>query len=450
MKNICLPSKIYRICACVFTVLLVNNAWAQNAVSKTVQEVEKALEAPHALSAVATHITPPVAVATQIAQPVQYEATAFPASVAPRFERMEELLERVMRAEQVKKLGDRALRLQEGKVYHAEQGAFLHSTFLAVSDDLYGYSGTVFKINYQGKEEIYGVIAAHVINRSKVDTRFVHKTFMAQVYTQGKMITIPAEIVQVGAPNMLDIALVKFRPEDEDLFEPLPLNTQEIMPGVPLRRQGFVGGKVVYMPERPLRDKNEILFSSQVIDGPEKSRSGFCGAAVVNQQNELVGIHVGSKGNARTEDTGFAVYAKFLQVLVEAYHHGGEVFYPFKLSGQTIVSLRPDEYISEVVLRNDERKIIYRYFMGYKEAYEIIERDIVRYSARYVEFTVRRVNWKNSHHAQILEDHENALVHKYLRTYVYDLQEQKIISQSKYTKLKDMLFNWVETYEKPN
>ena len=339
-------------------------------------------------------------------------------------------------------LADREARLNAGEIFRGRKGVILHSTFLALSDDLFGYSGTVFKTTYQGKEEVYGVIAAHVINRNKLEIRFVHKTFNARVYAEGKMITIPAEIVQVGAPGMLDVALVKFRAEDEDLFKPLPLSMQEVSDGDKVRRQGFVRGKVVYMPGRPLCENSEMMFASKVT-GSQHGRPGFCGGAVINEQNELVGIHVGSQASFVTNDIGLAVHAKFLQVLVEAYHNGGEAFYPFKLGGQTILSMRPDEYISDVVLRDAEKKRITTYRSVDKTTYQDIEKELTTSSVRYIEFTVRRVNWKAVHHEEILEDHKHTLIHKNLVTYVYDLQEQKIISQSKYTKVKEGLLNWL-------
>ena len=335
---------------------------------------------------------------------------------------------------------DRLNRLQEGIVYQGEKGPFLRSTFLALSKDFFGYSGTIFKINYQGQEEIYGVIAAHVIVRNKQSSRFVHKKFLARVYAEGKFITIPAEIVQVGAPDMLDVALVKFRPEDEDLFEPLTISPQEITGLENVRRQGFILGEVTYMPKRYVRSNNELRFSSHVKGKFSDGRPGFCGSAVVNEQNELVGIHTGSHYALFGEDSGFATHAKFLEVLVEAYHNGGNALYPFELAGQTILSLRPDEYISKMILSRADGTMIDCYSFNNKTSYEDIEKDIQHYGARYIELTVRRVNWKHVRKDEVLMDHSDAVVGAHLRTYVYDLQSQKIVSDSKYTVLKKHFF----------
>ena len=369
---------------------------------------------------------------------ISREATVIPTGPAPRFERMEEMLERALLAEEQKKIADRLARLQAGEVYRGRKGVFLRSTFQALADDLYRYSGTVFKINYEGQEEIYGVIAAHVIVRNKQSPRFVHKKFSARVYTNGKFITIPAEIVQVGTPGMLDIALVKFRPEDEDLFEPLPISPQEIADGNKVRRQGFAVGKVMYMPERPLLYKNDLFFCTRI---PNMGKlCGTCGGAVVNEKNELVGIQIGVQTSILSDGIGYAAHAKFLEVLVAAYHNGGEALYPFELAGQTILSLRPDEYVSEIVLRTSDAKKIYRYDIDNKTEYTEIEKDIQHYGARYIELTVRRVNWKHVRKDEVLMDHSDAVVGAHLRTYVYDLQSQKIVSDSKYTVLKKHFF----------
>ena len=82
----------------------------------------------------------------------------------------------------------------------------------------HAYSGFVFKT----EGEIFGVVASHAISPDYTESE-LGPFFTARFLIDGQMVDIPAEIVQVSAPSMLDVALVKFRPEDEKLFYPFTL-----------------------------------------------------------------------------------------------------------------------------------------------------------------------------------------------------------------------------------
>ena len=276
------------------------------------------------------------------------------------------------------------------------------STFIALTQDEFELSGTVFKTTYDGKEEVFGVIASHAIASFKWNFSGVRRHFTAQVFVNGKPKEIKAEIVQVGAMEMLDISLVKFQPEDEKLFEPLVISPTQAVPEEWIETLGFMRGEEVSLPERPVVAISPISLRSY-IQGTQSERLGLCGSAILNQRQELVGVHTGSTWGA-LQDLGYATHAKYLNALVDAYHNGGEIFYPVEINGHIIAHLRPDEYISEVTILDEQgRKIVGHRFTN-KFSFSYMKVLLEQYAPRYMDIKIRRSVWSR-YYKEILIEH---------------------------------------------
>lgn len=263
------------------------------------------------------------------------------------------------------------------------------------------FSGTVFKTLYNGKEEIYGVIAAHTI-ADHIGDPSLERVFIADIFSDGKFISVPAEVVQVSAPSTLDLALVKFPTDVEDLLHPLVISQEEPLLGDLLQTQGFHINYPLYLPDRSLLSKNTLYLRAEIELTPQQRR-GLCGSNVLNKQGELVGVHIGS--NKKKNDSnyvGFATRAAFLPVLVEAYHNNGRAQVPFVFDGKKILDLNVDEYISYVRLVAQDGSVIWYEMLLSKFPYREMEELVKTFSPRYMEFVVSRLNWNGE---MLVEEH---------------------------------------------
>ena len=319
---------------------------------------------------------------------------------------------------------------------------FLRSTFRAQRNGVLtgGVSGTVFKTVYNGQEEIYGVVPAHAL-ASKSSEKSLSNTFTASVQIGDEIVSIPATVVQVSAPSMLDLALVKFRPEDERLFEPLAIAQTPLEVGENLQSQGFALNRALYISERRLISQSPFTLRA-TIPGKQKTRIGLCGGAVLNDQNELVGIHLGSMAWTQT-DLGYATPAKFLTNLVEAYHRGGEGFFPLEMDGEKLLDLRVDEYISDVVLLNDSGLKMFHLMFKNKFSYTSMQSRIITESPRYIDITVRRVHWGDLPGFAPLKERHEARVDRSAVTYRYDFKTKKVVEQRRDATLPKTVWHFL-------
>lgn len=294
------------------------------------------------------------------------------------------------------------------------------------------FSGTAFKTVYNGQEEVFGVVAAHAIARSTTD-RALRRHFTMSVFDGEKMVELPAEVVQLSSPSMLDVALVKFPAEAEGFFHPLTISQAPLSLGDMLSSQGFAGNKDVNVPARRItRVKNFSIHTSLPVARGE--RPGLCGSAVVNDKEELVGIHTGSSYDRYDErfDTGYATGASFLNTLVEAYHNGGEATFPLILNKREILSLNVDEYISNISFQNADGKQQWQQGFEGKFSFSKVEEMLEIYSPRYITITVRRATWNPSNPEVMLENRASHDLTK--TTYKYDWKTREIVSV---TRAKD-------------
>ncbi|MBR4682595.1 MAG: trypsin-like peptidase domain-containing protein [Elusimicrobiaceae bacterium] len=252
------------------------------------------------------------------------------------------------------------------------------------------FSGTIFRA-YDGK--IYGVTAAHAI-ADHIGDQSLQRSFTADVYVNGRFLSVPAEIIQVSAPSTLDLALVKFPPEVESWLTPFEISTAVPLPGDVLKTQGFSVNRALYLSERPLLSKN-LFYLRAVMELSPTQRRGLCGSPVINAEGKLVGVHIGSAEGKKTESmfVGYATQAVFLNSLVQAYHNDGKLSVPFVLLKQKIVDLNIDEYIAYVRLLDADGSVVWYKMLTSKFPYREVEEIATGFSPRYLEIAVGRVSW---------------------------------------------------------
>ena len=297
------------------------------------------------------------------------------------------------------------------------------STFRAYplgQTDAHAMSGFVFKTTYQGKEEIFGAIAQHAMPTWNGHGK-LGQTFTARVLNNGKETDIPAKVVQLSAPSMPDIALVKFRPQDENLLTPLTLAKQEPAQNELLHVIGFGTEQLTLITDSPFLKKSlfNLRFS---MTGDPYVWPGLCGSPVLNEAGEVVGTMTGADRRAAAPSyyTGYATRNSYLRALVAAFHGDVEkASFPLMLGDEKIIDLRTDEFVSLIILRDENSKTIFKKAIQSKFPLSTITKPLP--NARYIELYIEKAWWSGYG----LVEGGDILSARYI---VYDLQEKQIIT----------------------
>lgn len=336
-------------------------------------------------------------------------------------------------AQRLKTLEFENWQLKETLKQYTERPPLTRATFLATEDpniETNAFSGTVFKTVYNGEEEIFGVVAAHAIATSAAELA-LKRNFTMLFFDGENMMEVPAEIVQLSSPSMLDVALVKFSPEAEAMFQPLRISEVPVQVGDVLASQGFAGDIDVNIPNREITAVTPLSVRT-TIPYARADRPGLCGSAVVNEEHELVGIHTGStySDEGAQFDVGYATNASFLNTLVEAYHNEGKATFPLIFNKQKIVDLNVDEYISYVALYDADGKVLWQKGFESKFSYSTVQKKIEELSPRSMTVTTRRATWDQAEPTVLFENHTAAWDTSKV-TYKYDFKIQQIVSVKK-------------------
>ena len=256
------------------------------------------------------------------------------------------------------------------------------------------FSGTIFKTQ---EGEIFGVIASHAI-ADHVGDPSLQRLFTADVYVNGRFVPVQAEVVQVSAPEGLDLALVKFQSRTERYFQPFELSEKEPQVGDIFQTIGFAGQFAIYLPGRSLLSKN-TLYLRAGIDLGLSQRRGLCGAALLDKEGRLIGLHTGSTygGVGEPNNIGYATGSKFINTLVEAYYNGGRATVPFVLNGQKIIDLDISEYVSYVKLVDAHGRVVEERAVRSKFSYREVEQMIRETHPRYMDFKTSAINWDGNY-----------------------------------------------------
>lgn len=289
-----------------------------------------------------------------------------------------------------------------------------------------GYSVTVFKTQYQGKEEIFGVMPSHALPND-FSHRFdsVGKNFQVAVkQADGTSKMLQAKVVQVSPQSMLDISLVKFEPQDETLLRPLLLAEDEAQLNEILFSYGFAAGKETAIS----RSVNALSFLSvrtnQAIEG---AREGFCGSPLLDANGRIKAIHTGTvEGSNGKEDVSYGTHVTFIRKLVEAYHNEGQASYPLLLQEEPVAQLQVDEYISAFYLYDENGKKLTQQNIDGKFSQSTILKALKSHpQASYLQLTSRKAQWVQETDMPILKENRQK-TDKTKRQHWYNLQTKQI------------------------
>ena len=303
------------------------------------------------------------------------------------------------------------------------------------------FSMTVVKTVYKGKEEIYGIIATHLlptISSEADEKNGIMRKFEAELpLPDGTKKRIPAEVVQISPRSMLDISLVKFSPEVEKLLKPLELSDKLPTDNQILYSYGFADG-AASATTRTMQKRSFIAIKTDVIKVGGK-RQGYCGSPILDAQGKVVGIHTGTANGA-----SYGAHAAFINNLVEAYHNGGKSHYDLELDGYVLTSLNVDEYISAFALADEHFRIIYKEdgigvgwdtFGKYSESRLLNARNKFP-QAKYLILHSRKAFWEQSEKSgeYILAEDRTVITFEegQIREHIYDLHDHELLYSPEY------------------
>ena len=263
------------------------------------------------------------------------------------------------------------------------------------------FAGTFFKTTYQGKEEVFGVIASHALTEGGKDFS-LQRIFLADVYIDGSFVEVPMEVVQLGAPGMLDVSLVKIPDEIIPFIEPYELMPKPPVSNEPFASFGFVGNELKQVENRYVLNHRSSYSMRTMMPTEPGSYVGECGGPLegINENGVpvLAGIHTGSSGKV-----GYAASAHVLNMLVEAYHHQGEGYFPLEFNGYQLAQLRADEYISFITLYNKQGQALWKGAATERFSTHFLAELLFKYHPHTLQLTLGRAGWANAHSMDMRE-----------------------------------------------
>ncbi len=295
------------------------------------------------------------------------------------------------------------------------------------------FSGTIFKTTYQGKEEVFGVVPMHLLRNQDFVQGTLSYKFTAGVLTPQGMRYLPVWVVQISSYKTGDVALVKFRQEDEALLSPLTLSRQD--PNFPQHAygQGYANNLLTHQAFQLVgKTSNETLIA-QIPAAQVGERAGFCGSPVVNEQAQLTGIHVGSSYEAQDPvkknffaafqlspapieggDVGYVTPVSYLEKLVTSYHQPAAKLFPVVIGGHEIIRLKANEYVSRIELLDKDEHVIWKKEMNIKVSYSAAETVLrLRPDTAYVRLHLGHSHWMKNQKGWYIEntDHVSSVLY---------------------------------------
>lgn len=324
-------------------------------------------------------------------------------------------------------------------------------TAVVEADPNMRFSGTVFEIEYNGKKEIYGAVATHIIPSDPKNVFGIPRYFNATVYlpknkTPGKIsknkqapaqeandayakVTIPAEIVAAFPVSTFDVALVKFSEEGEKLLTPFAL-AQRVRKKENLHSVGYNHWQFTFIPQRHILKKTPTtIYTSMPLSHLE--RVGMCGSAVLTPQNELAGIHTGSRIDAPFSDNvptvSYVTPASYLRFLIKAYHNGGQAKVPFYLAPGHFIKLDISEYPISFQLLGENNVVLFSDKVHFHFPHTYLSQLLKQFpQSRFLRLNTHRVTWANDAKALLMTPNDQPPY----RTYLYDVQTRKAVNPS--------------------
>ena len=154
----------------------------------------------------------------------------------------------------------------------------------------------------------------------------------------------------------------------------------------------------------------------------------MCGSPVLNEREELIGIHIGSFSKTQENEYSFVTPASYLKILVEAYHHGGQAAVPFYIDTKRWLHLNIDEYITYSALYNSFGKVEWEKNVSYRFSHRELQKALLEHpDATLLKIETQRIKWSAEETALLLFPKEAVSPSS---VYLYDLQQNKLIRSS--------------------
>ncbi len=280
------------------------------------------------------------------------------------------------------------------------------ATFRAVPNEQFPastFTGTVFEVLHNGRKEVFGAVAMHILQDVTNTPGMLDKDFSVVIVRGNRFRTLPARVVQLSSSAMGDIALVKFRPEDERLFQPLSL--EEISLSFPA--QGYAQGYACNLLSKqtfPIVGNTSIGMLKSHLPAAEKGkRAGFCGSPVFTTDFKFAGIHVGS---SYKDNTGYIAPLSVLQNLVDSYHTPNTQPQVLLLAGKEIGRLAIDEHAIRIEFLDADYQVIWEKNTKYKFSLTEAEQKIQQlHNVSFIRLHLRKSYWHmDKHGSHLLEN----------------------------------------------
>lgn len=247
--------------------------------------------------------------------------------------------------------------LAQGK--HVERAVFRLAPTVP-DTELPNLKATAFALEetYHGKKYIWGISATH------------YDFDLPVLELDGKTIQ-PVPFTAQGSKRLYDVSLFPLPPKVAKELTPLPLASKPAQPGEELYSGGyFFDGQFHYESDRIVKEAHphRLITSLRVDAGPY--REGYCGSPLVNQQGEVVGMHVGSSEH---EQIGYAVTLDDIRAVLRAQHEENQSADPLFFNGKEIAQLHINEGIisieafkgnkltDRVLFYHDEKRVDYNH-----------------------------------------------------------------------------------------
>ena len=317
--------------------------------------------------------------------------------------------------------------LRQAHVFETSRPAILRVA-VQQSNGLHSLSGTLFKTTYAGQTEIFGVVPMHVLQEANHEPGSLSKEFSVMAQTPQGIQTLPAKVVQLSSSKTGDVALIKFRPQDEPLLSPLPLDTTIKQFPTQVYNQGFARSILTQSSFPVVGTTSAGLLVAQLPATRLGERAGLCGSPVLTQQTTLAGIHVGSRylsldtqltvssGALKLTqrsiqnggDAGYITPASFLKQMVEAYHKPALKPVRIEFAGQEITRLAVDEYVSGIELLDDRMQVLWSNRTDFKVSFTAAQEAFKLFQqASFVRLQIGKTAWAKDEKGWFVQNTDN-------------------------------------------
>lgn len=212
------------------------------------------------------------------------------------------------------------------------------SVFLVRPENPYAVAATgfVFAVSYEGRVEVWGVIAQHMAG-------LTGQRFPAVFVKDGREVTFEGEVVVQGNEGRLDAALVRFEPTEEFLQTVIALRLSDKRPSV--HSKTFSYGHSTAQPDAPFYavSNTDVLQAGpnrlgRVYAYEPRMHAGACGGPVLNSAREVVGMHCG----ASTENPDISPAPQFVP-------QEGQTLWPIASADKRISQAVPADRLLDLV-----------------------------------------------------------------------------------------------------